>query len=170
MKRLIMVGVLALGALGLFPAPLTAQLNNKPFSFKGTPDGGIGMSQGGREAIIDEKLLGITPDNLVRAPNGVLLDVIEGPGRSAIVSVQGGQALPTFRGTSWKGGNQALSVGTFNAFFSPVGTRSSSRSVVFLNSSATVNTWTTRVVTNGYPASYSAGSTVDAWTAMLYQN
>lgn len=145
-----------------------AQLDNKPFSFKGTPDGGIGMSIGGRQAILNQKILGVTPENLVRAPNGVLLDVVKGPGQTAIVSQEGGGTIPSYHGLSYKGQNENMSVGVFNAYFSPNQERSSTPSVVFLNSSALVSTWTGRVVSGGVPVSYSPNSSVDTWTGMVY--
>ena len=168
MKRVYILGFFTFILIGIFPMALTAQLNNKPFSFKGTPNGGIGMSIGGQQAIITKKLTGITAENLVRSSGGILLNVTEGPGKSAIVSFQGGQIIPTFKGSSWKGSNSDLSVGVFNTYFSTNHDSSAIRSPVFLDSSATIHTWTSRVATGGYPTSYSPDSSVDAWTGMAY--
>ncbi len=149
-----------------------AQLNNKPFSFKGTPDGGIGMSVAGKQAIINFENFNIKPSTILRGSDGQLLNVTEGVGTSVIVTPQGSSEIyPAYKGTSYKGNNSAMSVGAFNAYFVPSsggngGT--SSYTPFFASSSETVSTWTARVATGGYPASYSPGSVVDNWTSMVF--
>lgn len=160
---------LGLMAFGLFSTQAHAQLNNKPFSFKGTPDGGVGMSIGGQQALINQKILGTTPDNLLRDAGGKLLDVTKGPGGAAIVSKEGnGGFLPKYKGTSFKGTNLNISVGVFNAYFSPrtlSGGVSRSATYENLHSGAVINSWTARVTSGGAPVSY-VNDSIDTWTAM----
>ncbi len=152
-----------------WPATPYAQLNNKPFSFKMSPGGGVGMSLGGRQAIINQKVLGVTPGTLVRGADGQLLDVTKGPGKSAIISHEGGGTIPSFRGRSFRGGNVDMAVGVFNSFFSSrSGGGSSGSSIASVHSAAVVDTWTGRVVTGGMPVSYLPSSSVDNWTALAY--
>jgi len=150
-----------------------AQLNNKPFSFKGTPDGGIGISSAGKQAIINYENFNIKPSTMLRGSGGQLLNVTEGLGTSVIVTPQGGSTIiPSYKGTSYKGNNSAMSAGAFNAYFvsSFSGDNGSSMPYYpyFASSSESVSTWTTRVATNGYPASYSPGSVVDKWTSLVF--
>jgi hypothetical protein len=101
-------------------APAEAQLNNRPYSFKNSPDGGIGMSNGGRQAIINQKLFDLTPDNLHRDASGNLVDIVRGPGRSAIAFRHGtSESLPHYRGTSFRGEYDLMEAGIFNSFFGP---------------------------------------------------
>ncbi len=167
-KRTLMF--LGLYALFLSIAVANAQINNKPFSFKGTPDGGIGMSIGGQQAIINQKILGVTPNNLVRGANGILLNITKNSGGSAIVSYpDGGGVIPSFKGTSFRGSNEMMTVGAFNPYFIADKSRSSFTSFSSMaSSSAAVSTWTTRVATGGLPASYSPNSVVDNWTSMVF--
>lgn len=158
---LISAGIICISATDSY-----AQLNNAPYSFKYS-GGGMGMSSAGKEALIGQKLLGSTPDNLVRGVDGSLLNIQRGPGDVAIVSTPGGQYLPQFKGTSFRGSNTDISVGTFNAYFSPSGnTGSGYMPLVQGHSSATVSTWTGRVTSNGVPVSYLDDS-VDTWTGQV---
>lgn len=94
--RSIMVALV--GAFAMFHvAAAEAQQNNRAFSFNGS-GGGSGMSFGARQAIVNQQVLGITPNQLVTGPGGVLLNVQRGPGGSAIVSTLGGTVIPSFRG------------------------------------------------------------------------
>ncbi len=150
-----------------------AQLNNKPFSFKGTPDGSIGISAAGKQAIVNFENFNIKPKTLLRGPDGQLLNVTEGVGNSVIVTPQGsGEIWPTYKGTGYKGDNIGMSAGAFNAYFVPSLNGDSGSSVYFspyyTSSSETVSTWTSRVASGGYPASYSPGSVVDKWTSMVF--
>lgn len=139
-----------------------AQLINRPFSFN-TPSGGVGMSIGGRQAILNDKILGSRPDNLVRGADGQLITVISGPGRSAISSIEGGGTIPGYRGRSFRDGNPGMSAGAFNAYFVPGSSGGGVGPV--LESGATINTWTGRIIT-GMPVSYTPSSSVDTWTGM----
>jgi hypothetical protein len=149
-----------------------AQLDNKPFSFKGTPDGGIGISAAGKQAIINYENFNIKPSTLLKGSDGQLLSVTEGVGTSVIVTPQGsGEIFAAYKGASYKGDNSAMSAGAFNAYFVPSSDNSNSRSSYnqfVASSSETVSTWTSRVATGGYPASYSLGSVVDNWTSLVF--
>ena len=64
-----------------------------------------------------------------------------------------------------------MSAGTFNRYFassSDTDSNSYSYNPYYVSSSETVSTWTTRVATDGYPASYSPGSVVDKWTSLVF--
>lgn len=101
-------------------SPADAQLNNRPYSFKNSPDGSIGMSRGGRQAIINEKLFGVTPDNLHRDASGSLVDIVRGPGRSAIAFRHGtAESLPFYKGSSFRGEYDLMQAGIFNSYFGP---------------------------------------------------
>ncbi len=94
--RSIMIALV--GAFAMFHvAAAEAQQNNRSFSFNGS-GGGSGMSFGARQAIVNQQIFGITPNQLVTGPGGVLLNVQRGPGSSAIVSTLGGVVIPSFRG------------------------------------------------------------------------
>lgn len=162
-----------IGLAGIVPLLLVflspqaqAQLNNRPYSFN-TPDGGVGMSAGGRQAIINEELTDATPDNLVRGSRGELLNLREGPGKSAIVSVPGGNVIPGFKGSTFR--NPGDAAGVFNAFFTP---RSSAPSYVSYisftqQSGGIIDTWTSRAVNNRL--TYFGGrNPIDAWTGIVY--
>lgn len=149
-----------------------AQMNNKPFQFKNSAHG-IGMSQGGKQAIINESLFGSTPDNLLRSRNGELLSVEEGRGKSAIVRFDGTNTIiPGYRGSTFGSDNDAMRVGVFNAFFTTDSGRSSSYSSnAALTSYHAVSTWTRRVAADGtYMEHIYVGAghdTVDAWTGQV---
>lgn len=150
-----------------------AQLNNKPFSFKGTPDGSIGISAAGKQAIVNFENFSIKPSTLLKGSNGQLLNVTEGVGTSVIVTFQGsGEIIPAYKGTSYKGDSSAMSAGTFNAYFTPSSGSNGGSSLPynpnFASSSESISTWTSRVATGGYPVSYSPGSVVDNWTSMVF--
>ena len=149
-------------------SPAYAQLNNKPFSFN-TPDGGVGMSIGGQQAIINQEILNATPDNLVRNSSGVLLDVQEGPGNTAIVSNEGASGfLPKFKGTSYKGSNLDISVGVFNSFFSPKSSNGvTGRTIASIHTGGTISSWTARVTSGGSAVSYLPNNSIDTWTAIV---
>jgi hypothetical protein len=163
--------VLALAFLSVSGSGAVAQLNNMPYAFRGTADGSVGMSVGGRQAILNQQISGITPANLVRGVNGQLLDVQKSAGGTAIVSYPGtGQTIPQFYGTSYREGRPDISVGTFNSFFVPgSGASGGYSSVSHIHSGATVSTWTGRVITGGAPVSYlGEGNSVDSWTGGVH--
>lgn len=146
-----------------------AQMDNRPFSFKNSPAGGVGMSVGGREAILNDKLFGAQPRNLVRDQNGALLEIVEGPGNTAIARMPGTEMLiPSYRGTSFTGGNPAMAVGIFNGFFVPRPADQEFCCNAANLSGAAVSTWTARVVSGGVGVSYNGDSLVDIWTGQVF--
>lgn len=60
-----------------------AQLDNRPYQFRSA--GSVGMSEGYRQAIINEQLTGETPRFFVRDAQGSLVDVVRGPGRVPLI-------------------------------------------------------------------------------------
>ncbi len=161
--------ILAVGAVliafGVAGAPqhASAQLNNKPFSFN-TPDGGVGMSTAGRQAMILDQVYNIRPDNLLRDPQGNLGTVEQGPGGSVVFRNSGGTVLPGFKGSSWRGPGDFA--GSFNAFFVP-GTGSGLPYYRYSTSAAdTIGGWTSQLDDRGR---YFGGTAtpIDSWTAMV---
>lgn len=154
----------------IFPAAWSeaqAQLNNRPFSFN-TPSGGVGMSLGGKQVILNREVFGQTPDNLVRGADGSLLSVTKEDGGSAIVRYEGGSFIPSFRGSSFRGNHDSWSVGVFNTFFEPRDDNSSLSSYARMQTGAIISTWTGRV-TSDQPVSYMPANPVDVWTGMVAQ-
>lgn len=144
------------------------QMNNEPYSFNNAP--GAGMSVGGKQAILNEKIFGQTPDNLVRGPSGQLLDVTEGPGHSAIVSYPGnGRFIPGFKGADFRGGNTGMAAGAFNSFFTPSYSRTSYAAYsaqAYSQTGHVVSSWTSRAV-NG-PAAFTGTNSIESWTGMVH--
>lgn len=167
------LGAVLIGIATLGVAPeAEAQWNNRPFSFNS--GGGVGMSFAGRQAILQQEILGLTPDNLRRGANGALVDVSEGPGSTAIVS---GQVAPFIPGAAARGSSfrrsPADGAGIFNPFFAPKsgGGSSTPSFLSSLRTSATIAAWTNMVSAGSgrgavviYPGS---GSSIDAWTAQV---
>lgn len=152
-----------------FSAAANAQMGNQPFSF-GNAQGG-GMSVGGKQAIINEKALGIAPNTLLRGSGGELLDVQNGPGGSVLTSYSGTtHSIPGYKGVSIQEAHPDMTVGIFNGFFLPTlystGYSPYSTSVGTL-SGATISTWTSRVTSGGMPLSYLTGNAVDGWTGQV---
>lgn len=144
-----------------------AQLNNKPFSFN-TPNGSPGMSIGGKQAILNNETFGTIPDNMMRDANGTLLNITKGKGGSPIVSYEGGSVIPSFRGSSFRGDNDAWSAGVFNSFFVPRKSDSRISTQAQINTGAVISTWTGRIASN-LPVSYLPSNSVDSWTGMVMQ-
>lgn len=151
-----------------FANSASAQISNAPYSFnKGA---GSGMSLGGRQAIINEKLYREHPDNIVRSANGELLDVTKGPGDSAFVSYSGtGNIIAPYRGIGFSYGSPLMSAGAFNYFFAPTASTyyTAYSAPARLSSWASVSTWTSSV-TSGAPVSFTQGDTVDGWTGQAW--
>lgn len=164
--------IFMLSALTFFPADGMAQMNNKPFQFNnGT--GGIGMSTAGKQVIINEKIFGQTPDNMIRSLDGNLLSVEKTKGGSVITRYQGtNDIIPAYKGIGFEGNNQAMRVGVFNSFFTQdTGNSSGYSSHSPLFSYATINTWTGRVANDGtfMEQAYSGwgNDAIDAWTGQV---
>lgn len=167
-------GIRALMAAAVFSAVTIgtahAQLDNKPFSFKNAPGGGVGMSIGGRQAIINEKLFDATPDNLQRAPDGSLLDVTEGPGKSAIIFRHGTDSvIPGYKGTSFRGNNDLMQVGIFNPYFAPDYNSTTLPGIAYshLYTTSTISSWTGSVSPESHAFMSRGGSPVDRWTMFV---
>lgn len=145
-----------------------AQMNNRPYAFKNSPGGGVGMSIGGRQAIINEKLFRETPDNLQRGSGGFLVDVIEGPGHSAIVFQHGTtSALPGFHGSDFRGDNELMQAGAFNPYFihGYNGSDLADYSYAQYQTAAMINSWTMSVVPGA--GAYMGNNPVDSWTLFV---
>ena len=160
MTRFCHFALMALALTILAATAAQAQISNKAFSFDGA--NGLGMSDAGKQAIINQKLIGATPDVLLRDSSGQLLGVEKGPGGVPIVTAPGGEILPSYHGPSWKGANPELAAGVFNPYFVM---RQRARASLALTSSQTVDVWTDTVQMGG-PSGY--GSSVDQWVAMAY--
>lgn len=145
-----------------------AQMSNRPFSFKTPGANGVGMSQAGQQAILNEHMTGATPNVLLRNPSGGLLNVQRGPERIAIVTEPGGDLLPGFR-RGFRRGSQGIRYGVFNSFFVPSARRNSTQTLYLLEieSNVPVDTWTTRVVSDG-AVGFGPVSPVNAWTGYVY--
>src|ERR1035437_428616 len=147
-------------------APAGAQQNNRPFSF-GNSSSGMGMSTGGRQAILNQKIMNSAPDNLLRGPNGELVDVTRGPGNSAIVSFEGGGFIPEYHGTGFRGDNASMQAGIFNPYFIPryAGSSYGEYDYSQFQTAAIINAWVGAVAAGNMPAAfYGAGNSVDFWT------
>lgn len=144
-----------------------AQFNNKPFSFN-TPSGSPGMSAAGKQAILNNEISGIRPDNLLRATDGSLLSVRKGKGGVPIVSYEGGSVIPSFRGSSFRGDNESWSAGVFNSFFEAHESDLRAPSYAQIHTGAVISTWTGRIASD-MPVSYMPANSVDSWTGMVIQ-
>ncbi len=151
-------GLVFMAMFALFAADAVAQMNNRPFSFGGGPS--LGISNAGKQAILQQKLDGSTPDNIRRSASG-LITITRGPGNNAIARGADGATIPGFRGTS-----RAVSggVGIFNPFFLGSSGRSSgSFSFASRHTSNAISGWTSMVT----GSRYRGGNSVDAWTSQV---
>lgn len=81
-----------------------AQAGNLPYQ-----SGGAGISTGARQAILNARLLGSTPRNLVRGPDGSLLDVSRRGSQAFLRSPETGAILPG--GSPGRGWSTGLGTG-----------------------------------------------------------
>lgn len=157
------VGLIAVAmslSLSLFGADASAQMNNKPFSFKGGSS--LGMSSAARQAIINQKLTGATPDHIMRGAGGSLIEIAKGPGSTAIATGADGVVLTGYHG---RGGAFDGGVGIFNPYFlGNSGQRSGSVTFASRLTSNAIAGWTS-MVTGG--AVNFGGSSIDAWTSLI---
>lgn len=95
MKSSVIVTMLAAAFVLAGTSAASAQWNNQPWQpgWKG-PSGGVGMSPGYRQAILEREFTGSEPDNLYRGADGFLLDVRRGPDRQAFLSRPSSVTLP----------------------------------------------------------------------------
>lgn len=164
-RKFFVLIVSMVGAILFLMGGASAQMNNRPYSFKNSP-GGLGMSDGGRQAIINQKMLDKAPDNLLRGPDGFLLDVIKGPGSVVIVREENnGSFIPGYRGTDFRGGNQDMKSGVFNLFFSPAYRDGSYSTYSDYQTAAVIGAWISSVVPG---ISYDSANPVTSWTVFVY--
>jgi hypothetical protein len=90
-------GLVFVALLALFATDAAAQMNNRPFSFGGGSS--LGISNAGKQAILQEKLTGSTPDNIRKSTSG-LITITRGPGNNAIARGADGATIPGFKGTA----------------------------------------------------------------------
>lgn len=151
-------------AVSLFfvTAEASAQMNNKPFSFSGGGSS-LGMSSAAKQAILNQKLTGATPDNIMRGPSGALIAVTRGPNNVAIATGQDGVVLQGYHG---RGGAYDGGVGIFNSYFlGNSGQRSGGYTFASRLTGNAIAGWTSMV--SGGGAGYSGGNSVDAWTSLI---
>ncbi len=158
--RFIQLVLVAIAFTILSSAPSSAQMGTQPFSFGG--GSGLGISQAGKAAIINQKLLGLTPPVLLKDEFGRPLGIAKGVGGIPVVTGPAGELLPGYRGRGWKESELAMGAGVFNEFF--VTGPKSSAPYIAATSGQTVDAWTEAVY--GAPGGY--GNSVDQWTAMAY--
>lgn len=151
--------VIAVSAL-VVTAEASAQMNNKPFSF-GSSGSSLGMSNAARQAILNKKLTGATPDNIMRGPGGALIEVTKGPNNIAIATGQDGVVLQGYRG---RGGVFIGGAGLFNPYFYGSTSGRSSYSIASRITGNAISGWTGMV--SGRPV-VSSGSSIDAWTSQV---
>jgi hypothetical protein len=159
--RFIQLVLVAVAFTMLSPAPSSAQMGTQPFSF-GSGGSGLGISEAGKAAIINQKVLGLTPPVLLKDEFGRPLGVVQGPGGIPVVTGPAGELLPGYRGRGWKHSN-AVAAGVFNEFF-VTGPKSNAPYIAGSTSGQMVDAWTDAVY--GAPAGY--GNSVDQWTAMAH--
>ena len=157
--KTLLSAALFIGAITAVPSVASAQMSNKPFSFKSGPS--LGMSVAGRQAIFNQKFFQSTPDVLLKGPGGHLLGLEKGPNGLAIVSAPSGEVIPGYRGRVplWSNGAHA---GSFNSYFSRIG---KSSTTIYTPTDDSVSSWTSQVFLG---TSGSSASTVDQWTDMVY--
>lgn len=160
--RLSLAGVLVIAvSLFLVSAEASAQMNNKPFSFS-SGGSSLGMSAAARQAILNKKLTGETPDNIMRGPGGALITITKGPNNVAIATGQDGVTLQGYHG---RGGAVSGAVGIFNPYFlGSSGQHNGTYTIASRLTSDAIAGWTS-MVSGGVP--YNPGNSIDAWTSLI---
>lgn len=157
--RMFLLLMATIVSAGLFSTASYAQLNNRPYSFGSGP---IGMSKAGRQAIIDQKLDGATPDNMFRDQFGNLQSASRGPQGVPILTDRAGvQDI----GKAGRSSPFRQGPGVFNSFFVKFG--SGPRNGLYpegSSSGAMIDGWTGNV--QGFTTI--GGNSVDVWTGMVY--
>lgn len=122
-KRIVYAALAVAAVMGCVSGDAAAQLiSNQPFEFSRRGGGGVGMSLGYRQAIIEEKLFNRRPENLLRDATGALVEIERGPSHQAFVRQQASPFLPgasagrpgRLFGASGGGVGFGLSVGGFS--------------------------------------------------------
>jgi hypothetical protein len=139
----------------------SAQMSNKPFSFGNGGGSSLGMSAAARQAILNKKLTGQTPDNIMRGPGGALIEITKGPGSMAVATGQDGVVLQGYHG---RGGVLTGRAGLFNPYFYGYVDKGTSYSVASRLTGNAIAGWTGMVSGRNTPAS---NSSIDAWTSMV---
>lgn len=155
--------VVVAASLSLFAADGSAQMNNKPYSFKGGSS--LGMSSAARQAILNKKLTGATPDNIMRGADGSLIEITKGPGSNAIARGSDGVVIPGYRG---RGDAFDGAVGIFNPYF--LGNSDQRSGSITFASRLTGNAiagWTSMVTGGGAYFGGGGISSIDAWTSLI---
>ena len=153
-----LVGIIVV-ALSLVAADASAQMNNKPYSFKGGSS--LGMSAAARQAILNQKLTGATPDNIMRGADGSLIEISKGPGSNAIARTSDGVVIPGYRG---RGDAFDGVLGVFNPYFlGNSGQRSGSITFASRLTGNAIAGWTSMVTGGGAIG----GNSIDAWTSLI---
>jgi hypothetical protein len=160
--RLSLAGILMVAvSLFLVAAEASAQMNNKPFSFSNRGSS-LGMSSAARQAILNQKLTGATPDNIMRGPGGALIEITKGPNNMAIATGQDGVVLQGYYG---RRGVLVGGAGLFNPYFYGSSSGRSSYSIASRITGNAISGWTGMVT--GRPAMSTSGSSIDAWTSLV---
>jgi hypothetical protein len=155
-------GVLVVaGSLVLLAGEASAQMNNKPFSFGNRGGSSLGMSTAARQAILNKKLTGATPNNIMRGPGGALIEITKGPGSMAIATGQDGVVLQGYHGRS---GVLTGRAGFFNPYFYGNPDKGATYTIASRLTGDAIAGWTGMV--NNRPV-VSNGSSIDAWTSMI---
>lgn len=113
--RILGTALLTLFLCGIALDAAAQLISNKPYEFSRRGGGGVGMSLGYRQAIIEEQLFNRRPENLLRDATGALLEIERGPSNQAFVRQQASPFLP---GAS---AGVGPSGGGFSAFVGGVG-------------------------------------------------
>ncbi|PJK29269.1 hypothetical protein [Minwuia thermotolerans] len=156
--------LIPLAAAGFASVAVVAAAEAQPirenFNFRG---GNQAVSFAHRQAILDQQLRGVTPDNLLRGSDGRLLEVERGPDGVAIVREQAAPLIPT-GGISFGADGFSFGVGGFNAHFAGGGASGAFvvTSPVGGETGDTVNNWVS-LVSPGAGAAGGRGA-IDTWT------
>jgi hypothetical protein len=153
--------VLAAALSGIAGDAAAQLISNKPFEFSRRGGGGVGMSLGYRQAIIEEKLFNRRPENLLRDATGALLEVERGPSNQAFARQQASPFLP---GAS---AGVARSGGSFSVFGGGAGI---GFSIGGVGIGAGIGLEYGLLDSGGTLVSYSspASSPIDGWISQLY--
>lgn len=146
-NHVLTAGMTALAVAVLAPTAASAQWNNDPYQFRSNTGGGAGMSLAYRQAILNEELFGRRPENLVRGPDGRLLEIIRRDQQAFLADPE-----PNF--LVGRRGRTGVLVGVGGVGFS-------------FGSGGPVQQWTADYGLSAWAATRRSSEPVDAWTAML---
>lgn len=142
-----------------FAGSASAQMNSQPYKFKGGSS--LGMSDAGRQAILNQKLDGRTPDNIMRGANGSLIEITKGPNNVAIARGSDGVVIPGYHG---RGGAFGGGVGWFNPYFvGGSGSNNGTSNFASMITSNSIAGWTGMVV----GGNVGGANSIDSWMSMI---